>query len=54
MPFSHGSGGDSAIVPAIAGAIDAATGRRLREVPVDASLLAGVTTSFIEGFRDDS
>lgn len=39
------------IVPAIANAVFAATGKRLRKMLVDASLLS---TSFIEGFRDDS
>jgi isoquinoline 1-oxidoreductase subunit beta len=38
-PGGMGETGTSAIVPAIANAIYAATGKRLRKVPVDASLL---------------
>jgi isoquinoline 1-oxidoreductase beta subunit len=38
-PGGMGETGTSAIVPAIANAIFAATGKRLRKMPVDASLL---------------
>ena len=38
-PGGLGESGTSAIVPAIANAIFAATGKRLRKMPVDASVL---------------
>ena len=38
-PGGMGEAGTSAIVPAIANAVFAATGKRLRKMPVDASLL---------------
>jgi len=38
-PGGMGETGTSAIVPAIANAVFAATGKRLRKMPVDASLL---------------
>ncbi|WP_245509717.1 hypothetical protein [Bradyrhizobium vignae] len=38
-PGGLGESGTSAIVPAIANAIFAATGKRLRKMPVDVSLL---------------
>jgi hypothetical protein len=38
-PGGMGETGTSAIVPAIANAIFAATGKRLRKMPVDASVL---------------
>jgi isoquinoline 1-oxidoreductase beta subunit len=38
-PGGMGEAGTSAIIPAIANAIFAATGKRLRKMPVDASAL---------------
>jgi isoquinoline 1-oxidoreductase beta subunit len=38
-PGGMGEAGTSAIVPAVANAIFAATGKRLRKVPVDSSVL---------------
>jgi isoquinoline 1-oxidoreductase beta subunit len=42
-PGGIGEPGTSAIVPAVANAIFAATGKRLRKMPVDAKLLARPT-----------
>jgi isoquinoline 1-oxidoreductase beta subunit len=38
-PGGMGETGTSAIVPAIANAVYAATGKRLRKMPIDSSLL---------------
>jgi len=39
QPGGMGGAGTSAVVPAVANAIFAATGKRLRKMPVDARLL---------------
>jgi hypothetical protein len=47
-----GETGTSAIVPAIVNAIFAATGKRLRKMPVDASLLKLAGVSRLSSPRD--